>query len=121
MDNIGLLIYLMSRVDPILEAAVPFMIFSLIGFVLLSVFYVMEEDFRPTIRPYKKACLWVSIISGIILLFTPNSATIAAMYLVPKLVDNQTVMAIPDKALKLLTFKLDEWSEDIVGKSKKDD
>lgn len=39
----------------------------------------------------------------------PSSSTLAAMYLLPKLAQNQQLQQIPDKALTLLNDKLEEW------------
>lgn len=52
--------------------------------------------------------IFFAILAG----FTPNSRTIAAMYLVPKLINNEQVNQFPDKALKLLNNKLDEWIQE---------
>ena len=39
----------------------------------------------------------------------PNSNQVAAIYLLPKIANNEQVQQIPDKALKLMEGKMDEW------------
>jgi len=50
--------------------------------------------------------------------FIPDSKTIAAMYLVPKLVENEQVQEIPEKALKILNGKLDQYLKEFEPKEK---
>ncbi|MFA5380091.1 MAG: hypothetical protein WC455_30300 [Dehalococcoidia bacterium] len=48
----------------------------------------------------------------------PNSKTIAAMYLLPKIAANEHVQRIPDKALTVLEKKLDAYLESFDKKEK---
>jgi predicted membrane protein len=61
--------------------------------------------------------LAVSLISLImvlitLLLLTPTTKEAAAIYLVPKIANNEQVQKLPDNAMKLLNGKLEEWVSD---------
>lgn len=62
---------------------------------------------------YLKIALSGCLLFGFIAAVTPDSKTLAAMYLIPKLVENDGSQKIPDKALKVLNLKLDEWVKDL--------
>ena len=67
-------------------------------------------------RMYKLA--WVFITSLLIIIFTPSSQTAAAMYLVPKVVNNEDVQAIGENGLKALRELSGQWAEELVNKKK---
>ena len=50
--------------------------------------------------------------------FIPKSKTIAAMYLVPKIIENKQVSELPEKMVKLLNVKMDDWINDLAGEKK---
>ena len=43
----------------------------------------------------------------------PSSKTIVAIYIVPKVVNNEHIQAIPTKALELFEAKLDIWLDQV--------
>ena len=69
--------------------------------------------------PVVKKLMVAAAIFIVIFVVTPNSKTIAAMYLLPKIASNEHVKAIPDKALTALEKKLDGYIESIGDKSEK--
>lgn len=63
-------------------------------------------------RRFKKSCLILAPVSILFIsigILLPNSQTLAAMYLIPKLAANQQLQQISDKGLTLLNAKLDDW------------
>lgn len=59
------------------------------------------------------------IITGIIgSVFLPTTKEAAAIYLLPKIVNNQQVQELPDNALKFLNAKLEEWIDENKPKKK---
>jgi len=61
-----------------------------------------------------KVWLYIAGISAFLLVFTPSPKVMAAMYLIPKMVDagkgiamNEQVRVLPDKIIKLFNAKLD--------------
>jgi hypothetical protein len=81
----------------------------------VTVIDIMKKRFKP-FKKYFIIC--ICLLSLDILL--PNQKVIAAMYLLPKMVDagksiknNEKIAQIPDKMLTLLNVKLDGYIEDI--------
>ena len=54
--------------------------------------------------------VWLIIIIGG--LFIPTTKEMAVIYLLPKVAHNEGIQKIPNQALKLLNFKLQEWLDD---------
>jgi hypothetical protein len=48
----------------------------------------------------------------------PTTEEMAAIYLLPKIANNEQVQQVPDKAMQLLNGKLDEWIADVRGEKK---
>ncbi len=70
---------------------------------------------------------WFAVISMTLLpvllfglVFTPSTKEMAAIYLLPKIVNNEKVQNIPDKALQLLNAKLDQWVKETLSKKKEE-
>lgn len=112
------LIYLVSVVDNIIQLTMSSAFLTcVVGAFCLS-FGIVEDE--PNFRKFGKAMLFkIALPLVLVALFVPSSKTIAAMWLVPKIAANQTIQGIPDKALKVLDGKLDEWVEDMAGGEKK--
>lgn len=74
-----------------------------------------EEEIVKVNKTSKHLCVSLGIFT-ILAIFIPSSKTIAAMYLVPKIANNQNVNQLPDKLLKVVNVKLDEWVEELSKK-----
>lgn len=57
-----------------------------------------------------------SVIVGWTSCFIPTTKQAAAIYLLPKIANNEQVKQMPDKAAQLLNGKLDEWLDDLRDK-----
>ena len=61
--------------------------------------------------PLKK--LWIAtLITGFLAAVTPTTKQAAVIWLLPKVVNNEQVQAVPEKALRLLNQQMDQWLED---------
>ena len=58
-----------------------------------------------TIQTLILSLLWVA---------TPTTKEAAAIYLIPKIVNNEEVQKVPTNALKVLNSKFEEWLKDMV-------
>ena len=70
------------------------------------------------VKKWIKSSFAIAFISISFAVFTPDSKTLAAMYLIPKLAESDDIQKIPDKALKALNLKLDEWVKDLSEENK---
>lgn len=112
------LIYLVSVVDSVIKLAEILAFLTCVGGAF-CVFLGINED-EPNLRKVGKTTLFkIAFPLMLVATFTPSSKTIAAMWLVPKIVANQTLQGIPDKMLEVLDGKLDKWLQGLVEEEKK--
>lgn len=80
-----------------------------------------EEDERILQRLWKgiKFTVTCVICSTLIHTFVPSSKTIAAMYLIPAIVNNEHIQNSTSNALKMLEELTKEWLEDFIKKEPK--
>jgi len=115
------LIYLIGIIDPIIKI-MGFFAFMFVGFSVISIismtidhiFGNVFDDIKHKRRLKKVLFVFLlpfSIILSSIALFTPNSKTIACMYVIPRIVERKNLQDVPDKMINLLNQKLDEWSK----------
>jgi hypothetical protein len=102
------MIYLLGSIEGFLGVLCFVMIASLSSAGILALF-IGNGDVDEDKWPVVKKLIVMSVVSMVIFVATPNSKTIAAMYLLPKIVANEHVQRIPDKALTVLEKKLDAY------------
>jgi len=119
------MIYWLTRLDGVCEFFTFVAIFSGIATVLSVGGYLAakadREDSAVTFTiSLMKVVIPIFIIGIIISLFLPTSKEMAAIYLLPKIANNENVKAVPNKSMEILNLKLDEWIDDMrkVNKNK---
>ena len=122
------LISLVDKIDAITEVIIflggltsaIFFTFWMIG---KSESYKTEGDEKVLQRLWKffKISTTCVICSILIHTFVPNSKTIAAMYLIPAIVNNEHIQNSTSNALKMLEGLTKEWLEDFIKKEPKKD
>lgn len=112
------IIFLMSLADDLNcvgSACLCLLILAFVGFIASCFFD--EEEFPLLRRTCKK--LIIGFGSVVFLAFlVPDGKEIAAMYLLPKIANNEAVKQIPEKALNIINKRLDDWLEDSAGSKK---
>ena len=86
---------------------------SLIIFCIISASNSYDKDEYKMCLRIRKWVFPLTFICIAIAVFVPSSKEFAAIYLIPKIVNNEQVQQIPDKGLSLLNSKLDQWLDDI--------
>ena len=61
-----------------------------------------------------KITIPITIVCGFIAIFTPSSKTIAAMYVLPAIINNEHIQNSTDNALEALENLTKEWLKDTV-------
>jgi len=115
----GFDIYLLTRADYIQLVFLTFGTISAIGSIILAIIVGINKSFGDDISFEKKILKWCVPITLFLLLvgiLTPSSKEIAAIYLVPKIVNNEQVQQVPENAMKVLNLKLQEWIKDLEEK-----
>lgn len=108
----GFDIYLMTRLDSIIGLSLGISIVGWIGILITGIIAAVNHDFGDDITLMKKI---LKISTPIVLFFTllalfvPSSKEAAAIYLIPKIANNEQVQQLPENAMKVLNLKLQEW------------
>lgn len=106
-------LYWLTRLDIIGAMATILSILSAIAsFLALMSFVADAIDGRtdPYSLRYLKYALPVFLFFGLLCMFTPSTKEMAAILIVPKIVNNQKVQQMPDKLLDLANQWIDQLS-----------
>jgi hypothetical protein len=113
-------IYWITRLDSI-NVVAGFAVFILGIIILFGIgFYRELKD------EYELFSVWVGVAATIFFLsllctiFTPSTKEAAAIYLIPKIANNEQMQKIPDNAAKLLNAKMEQWIDDTLAEKKKE-
>jgi hypothetical protein len=77
-----------------------------------------NEEKHPTYLRSLYSIVAVGSVFLLIGLFTPSTKEMVAIYMIPKIVNNEQVQKLPDNAMKFLNGKFEEWINDMAGKKK---
>lgn len=110
------LIYWITRLDSI-ESVLSVTLGVLIVAVLIlgTIMCMIEYDndeIPAFIKKVFKVSLIIIAITVPLCIFIPSTKEICAIYLIPKVVNNEEVKKIPDNLLKLLNAKCEAWIND---------
>lgn len=119
-------IYLLSEINSIIGfmgfVAAMLTAFILFGSIFVAIEFtgygMLDESFPKKWKRYVKYGSFIIIPFTILSLLLPDSKTIAAMIIIPHIVENKTLQGIGSKATTVLEGKLDEWMKDVT-KAKK--
>jgi hypothetical protein len=119
--------YWVTRLDHICDALTGLIVISIIAAVVSGIIGLVaavadEDDYRkvkPHVLSVLKCAAIVVILAGTLRVAIPTSKEIAAIYLIPKMVNNEDMQQIPDNAAKLLNAKLKLWMDDTLEIEKK--
>lgn len=119
MEVTPLMIYLVDMSGTVKFISTGVFLLSLLLLLLLGVLAVDEAVARQAI---KVVVVPVIVISALLAVFIPDSKTIASMYIVPAVVNNEQIQNIGKNGLESLELLTKQWVDELrEGKSKKDD
>ena len=117
--NIAFIIYLIDVVHNIENLAeVALFVSSLVIAVAILIFinernsYDTDENLVAVARKSMKYAFITILIVVPLMLFIPSKSTMVAMYVVPKVVNNETIQGISDNSLELLNELTKKWLHD---------
>lgn len=118
----ALLIYLMSVVNGVKFVAGLVTLATLVFYVVSGLFIMdtYSGTTKEKVIAHKAANRHSVALFFIMLgvcIFVPDSKTIAAIYVVPKLVNNERVGAVVDNGMDALVNLTEEWAKDLVPKA----
>lgn len=101
--------------------------FSLTGALVLLIVRVMASDAyfeyekkicKQWFRPFTAVTI-MGVVFMAISIFIPTTKEVAAIYMIPKIVNNEKIQKLPDNAVNFLNKKFEEWIDGMVKKEKK--
>ena len=118
MEVTPLMIYLICIVDHVRVFFVV-SLFIIVGIFLLFLARYLVEDKKV---PCFGTLAFLTGLLSLILIFTPSSKTLAAMYVIPAVVNNEQIQNIGKNGLESLELLTKQWVDELrEEKSKKDD
>ena len=113
-------IYWITRLD----ALCVFFFLSGVTFIVCApLVAIFLDDFFDAGRKKRAMGVAVSLVVGIAFLIvavmTPTTNQAVAIYMIPKIVNNEQVQKLPDNAMKFLNGKFEEWINGMVEKKEK--
>lgn len=121
---IGFMIYMMDVADNIsVIATIAFIALILVALVIGTICIAEDTDYDDDNRKINLLKILKTVISclfvvGIIATFVPSSKTIAAMYVVPTIVNNEKIQNITGNGLELLEKYTKQWLDEMTDKKK---
>jgi large-conductance mechanosensitive channel len=121
-------IYWITRLDSIvgllvaviIALAITSVVHAFIGAIRCE--EMCRADQKEGWRKYRKINIALGIallITSTIVTFVPSTKTAVAIYMVPKIVNNEQVQKLPDNAMSLINGKFEEWINDMANKKNK--
>ena len=112
--------YLFTRLDTLsITATVLLVLSAALCFFAGVVWGVESSGYNPSesiLMGAKRVCrasFGISVACLLLVIAVPTQKEAAAIYLVPKIVNNEQVQDIAGKSLDILTLKLNEWVADL--------
>ncbi len=103
--------YWLCRLDGIVEGTQICVVLSVIALIVCGLFWLMgksmDEDFATHLILPIKISIIAAIIGGLGALFIPTTKQMAAIIVVPKIVNNEKAQEIPETLLDLYN----EWTK----------
>lgn len=100
-------------------------VFISVAFITVWVFIMVpfelwedNEEKHPRYLRMLYFAIGVGLSSLVILSFIPSTKEAVAIYMIPKIVNNEQVQKLPDNAMKFLNEKFEGWLNDMAGKKK---
>ena len=122
------LIYIWTRLDPILAAAVIGTIASGAISALCSICYSIEQtsyseetDDAKLCKQIVKKCLPVFVVCILLWVFVPDKKDAAMIYVIPKMAQSETFNAISKETPEITKLALEALKETLQGMTKKEE
>ena len=113
-------IYWITRLDSIQAGCGIVLIVGMIVAFFLgigAILITIESEWDGCWPVYKAVIRWMLIIcvpAMLIGVATPSTKQAVAIYLIPKIANNEQIQQVPENALRLLNSKLEEWIQDSI-------
>jgi hypothetical protein len=94
-------------------------VISPIAALMCMLFGELEEGSVWHFRKSIITLISLVVVFSLLRVFLPSTKEAVAIYMVPKIVNNEQVQKLPDNAMKFLNTKLESWISEMGEKQKK--
>lgn len=120
-------IYWITRLDSLCTSITIMFVVPFIIWVIANIIYCVAnitDDIQKDNKPiYRKWLFKITPIYLVILLglscFIPSTKEVAAIYLIPKIVNNEQIQKLPNNTALFLNKKLEQWIDKMTNEEKK--
>jgi len=115
-------IYLLLKLDVLLGVAKAFTILAggcCAASTIVLIASIVDNWYHKYKKVYKKIIIpsiLAFLLAGTIATLAPSTKQMCAIYLIPKIANNEKIQNIGDKSLTLIEQKFEEWVDDIAKK-----
>jgi len=114
-------VYWITRLDSIcnlVSVGALLLLIALIGVVMTYPIWSDEVEEENKIKLWKsvKVSFIIFCFLAAITAFLPTTKEAVAIYMIPKIANNEQVQKLPDNAMKFLNGKFEEWIKDMEKK-----
>ena len=118
MEVTPLVIYPSGTADHVRDFSILSLLIIAAIFLLFLGRYLIEDEKVP----YFGTLAFLTVLFSFLLIFTPSSKTLAAMYVIPAVVNNERIQNVGKNALERLELLIKQGVDELrEEKSKKDD
>lgn len=112
-------IYWITRLDSLNGLMVGIICVSLLGIFMCLVIGDCAHDKLFYFKKNLLSLFLITFLCSVVGTFCPSTKEAVAIYMIPKIVNNEQVQKLPDNAMKFLNGKFEEWINDMTVKKKK--
>lgn len=112
-------IYWITRLDAIVGVLILAAVLLPVAVFVLAFYGDVRHDKCSYYKTGIVRCCVVFIAVVLLSTFVPSTKQFAAIYLIPKIANNEQVQKLPDNAMKFLNGKFEAWIDDMTKKEKK--
>jgi MFS superfamily sulfate permease-like transporter len=114
-------VWLFTRLDTIKHVSCFLSGFMFVTAIFWGCAYIFEERMVGWCKKHKlfiRGYIVVFLVTTVLAVLMPSTKEAAAIYLIPKIVNNEDVQELPGKLGQLVHGKLDEWLDDLTKDKK---
>lgn len=109
MEVTPMMIYLIGIADHVRDFSVLFLFIFTGIFLVFLIRYLVDGDKIP----YLRTLAFLIVLFSSLLIFTPSSKTLAAMYVIPAVVNNEQIKNIGKNGLESLELLTKQWVDEL--------
>lgn len=111
-------VYWFTRLDSLIGLCIFFIVVFATMLIVMGIFAVIEDRWEKVKKSFM-ICAATMTFFIILATFLPSTKEAVAIYILPKIVNNEQIQKLPDNALQLMNTKMEEWIKDMTKEKRK--